>query len=132
MCLATSASSFAPTDLLILGLFGFFLETFCIPRSPRKQFSTLLDFRADMTIGKNENISRNCQKRASKTSKSNQIANLLKNQSFTDKVIRERCFLLGLNTQSFRCHHEDLIVAIEKFDKKNHCSHRNLNDENLH
>ena len=41
-----------------------------------------------------------------------------RNQSNTDKVLEEKCFLLGLNIQSLRCHHDDLIIELEKHDIK--------------
>ena len=46
------------------------------------------------------------------------MANLIKNQSIAEKVLREKCFLLGLNFQSLRCHHDNLIVELKKFDEK--------------
>lgn len=41
-----------------------------------------------------------------------------RNQSNTDKVLEEKCFLLGLNIQSLRCHHDDFIIELEKHDIK--------------
>ena len=33
-------------------------------------------------------------------------------------MLGEKCFLLGLNIQSLRRHHDDLIVELKKFDEK--------------
>ena len=33
-------------------------------------------------------------------------------------MIREKCFLIGLNIQSLRCHHDDVIVELEKHEEK--------------
>ena len=46
------------------------------------------------------------------------MVNLMKNQSIADKVLGENCFLLGLNIQSLRCHHDDFIVQLKKIDEK--------------
>ena len=42
----------------------------------------------------------------------------MNNKSIADKVLGEKCFLLGLNIQSLRCHHDDLLVELDKYDEK--------------
>ena len=46
------------------------------------------------------------------------MANSMKNQSIADKVLGEKCFPLGLTIQSLTCHHDDLIVELEKYNEQ--------------
>ena len=42
----------------------------------------------------------------------------MKKHPITDKVLTEKRFLLGLNTQSLRCHHHGFMVEVEIIDEK--------------
>ena len=45
------------------------------------------------------------------------MAEAEKSQSNADKVLEEKCFLLGLNIQS-HSHYDNFIVELEKYDRK--------------